>query len=81
MKKRTGCGKIQVSFIKKGLSDRNHRSELEIMWHMSNVLNEELTSREDEKQDGADDLLSKLVAAKLKCLPQKQEYRLNKTWN
>lgn len=46
---------------------------------MSNVLNEELTSREDEKQDGADDLLSKLVAAKLKCLPQKQEYRLNKT--
>ena len=50
--------------------------QLDVVRDMSKVLNKSLASMNDEKQDGEDDLFGKLVAAKLKSLPQKGKYRL-----
>ena len=43
---------------------------------MSKVLNKRLIIMNGEKQDGEDDLFGKLVAVKLKSLPQREKYRL-----
>ena len=50
--------------------------QLDVVRDMSKVLNKSLASMNDEKQDGEDDLFGKLVAAKLKSLPQTGKYRL-----
>ena len=71
-KKKQAAVKQKSVSLKKGNQAEIMVAELYVMTDMSKVLNKRLTSMNDEKQDDEDDLLGKLVAAKLKSLPQGQ---------